>query len=251
MAAAAQPPSLVKFLAVGRLVRKTDGTYSENLHQIVASRAADKSDPQVKSYKSHVQEIMNRGASKIKADRRIRLTSDGNDYDLHVMGDLLDTKDGKEPEMIVFFAVTTVDFGGTVGRLLEDLKTSFYAAHSADAIKVAKEKGPVHKASASLLTQLIAKYGTNKIAEVQAAVDKVKDTMAENVAKTLDNVEKFEDLQHKAATVNDQAKQFEKKSSGVLSNFRCKYYKTTAIIVLIVIALLLVIIVPIVVKYKN
>jgi len=191
---------------------------------------------------------MNRGAAKIRADRRIRLTSDGNDYDLHVMGDLLE---GKEDQMVVFFAVTTVDFGGTVGRLLEDLKTSFYAAHSADAIKNAKEKGPVHKASAALLTQLIAKYGTNRIAEVQAAVDKVKDTMAENVAKTLDNVEKFEDLQHKAATVNDQAKQFEKKSAGVLSNFRCKYYKTTAIIVLIVVVLMCVIIVPIAVKYSS
>jgi len=239
--------SLVKFLAVGRLVRKSDGSFSDTEHQIIASRGANKGDPQAKAYKSHVQEIMNRGAAKIKPDRRIRLTSDGNYYDLHVMGDLLENK---EDQMIVFFAVTTVDFGGLVGRLLEDLKTSFYAAHSPAAIMSAKEKGPVHKASASLLSQLIAKYGTNKIAEVQAAVEKVKDTMTENVEKTLANVEKFEDLQQKAATVNAQAQKFEKQSAGVLSNFRCKYYKTTAIIVLIVVAIMLVIIVPIAVKYS-
>jgi len=85
---------------------------------------------------------------------------------------------------------------------------------------------------------------------VQAAVEKVKDTMTENVEKTLANVEKFEDLQQKAATVNAQAQKFEKQSAGVLSNFRCKYYKTTAIIVLIVVAIMLVIIVPIAVKYS-
>jgi len=248
MTAATSVPSLVKFLAVGRLVRGKDGQFSDSLHQIIASRAADRNDPQAKSYKQHVQEIMNRGAPKLKAGRRIRLTSDGNDYDLHVMGDLLDNKD---EHMIVFFAVTTTDFGPTVGRLLEDLKTSFYGNHSVDSIRTATEKGSVHKSSAELLNQLIAKYGTNRIAEVQAAVDKVKDTMQENVAKTLDNVERLEDLEAKAETVENQAKQFEKKAGAVESLMRCKNYKTTAIVVGIILLILLIILVPIAVKLKG
>jgi len=248
MAAATSVPSLVKFLAVGRLVRGKDGQFSENQHQIIASKAADKNDPQHKSYKQHVQEIMNRGAPKLKAGRRIRLTSDGNDYDLHVMGDLLENK---EELMIVFFAVTTTDFGATVGRLLEDLKTSFYGANSVDAIRTAMEKGSVHKASASLLMQLISKYGTNRIAEVQAAVDKVKDTMQENLAKSLDNVDRLEELEAKAENVADAAKQFEKKAGAVESIMRCKNYKTTAIVVGIIILILLIIIVPVAIKLKN
>jgi len=95
---ASQP--LVKFLAVGRLVRNKDGTFAENQHQVVAWLSNDKNDAQLKAYKQHVKEIMNRGAAKIKPNRRIRLTSDGNDYDLHVMGDLLENK---EDQMIVFF----------------------------------------------------------------------------------------------------------------------------------------------------
>lgn len=247
MAAQSAVPSLVKYLAVGRLVVDKNGAFQDGAHQIVAYRAADKADPQAASYKQHVQEIMNRGAAKIKAGRRIRLTSDTNDYDLHVMGDLLENK---EDQMIVFFAVTTVEFGATVGRLLEDLKTSFYGANDPGAVKQAKEKGSVHKASANLLTQLITKYGTNKVAEVQAAVDRVKDTMQENVAKTLENVEKLEDLEAKAETVHNQAAQFEKNSNTLKNVMRCKSWKTTAIMVLIIIAILLVIFVPIAVKYS-
>jgi len=191
---------------------------------------------------------MNRGAAKINAGRRIRLTSDTNDYDLHVMGDHLEDK---PTQMIVFFAVTTVEFGVSVGRLLEDLKAQFYAAHSADAIKGATEKGVCHKSSANMLTALITKYGTNKVAEVQAAVDRVKDTMQENVAKTLENVEKLEDLEQKAEIVHNQAAQFEKGANTLKNVMRCKSWKTTAIIFAVVAGILLVIITPIAVRYSR
>jgi len=81
---------LVKFLAVGRLVKNKDGEFEENQHQIIALLAENKDDPTYKAYRTHVKQIMNKGASKLKPNRRIRLTSDGNDYDLHVMADLLD-----------------------------------------------------------------------------------------------------------------------------------------------------------------
>jgi len=248
MAAASAQQALVKFLAVGRLVRNKEGGFSENQHQVVAWIANDKNDPQLKSYKQHVKEIMNRGAAKIKPNRRIRLTSDGNDYDLHVMGDLLD---GKEEHMIVFFAVTMPDFGTQVGKLLEELKTTFYKENDSGAIQQAKANGPVHKASQRMLSSLIQKYSTNKLSEVAAKVEEVKVVMQENVSKTLENVEKLDDLEAKAETVQNSARQFERGAGTLKSTMRCKYYKMTALIVLIVGAVLTVIIVPIALKAKN
>jgi len=43
--------ALVKFLAVGRLVKNKDGTFSENQHQVIAQLAQDKNDSMYKSYK--------------------------------------------------------------------------------------------------------------------------------------------------------------------------------------------------------
>ena len=43
---------------------------------------------------------MNKGASKLQPGKRIRLTSDDNAYDLHVVSDMLD-EDQSKP--IVFF----------------------------------------------------------------------------------------------------------------------------------------------------
>jgi len=240
---ASQP--LVKFLAVGRLVRNKDGTFAENQHQVVAWLSNDKNDAQLKAYKQHVKEIMNRGAAKIKPNRRIRLTSDGNDYDLHVMGDLLENK---EDQMIVFFAVTAPDFGTPVAKLLEDLKTTFYRENDPNAIKSSKANGGVHKTSQRLLATIIQKYGTNKIADVAAKVEEVKTVMQENVSKTLENVEKLEDLEAKAETVENSARQFERGANQVRNTMRCRYYKMTAIIVLVIAVILTVIILPIALK---
>lgn len=51
-------------------------------------------------YKSHVKAIMSKGASKLTPGKRIRLTSDNNDYDLHVVAEGLEEQDEK---VIVFF----------------------------------------------------------------------------------------------------------------------------------------------------
>jgi len=241
--------SLVKFLAVGRLVKDKDGAFSENEHQIIAMIAQDKNDPTYKSYRTHVKQIMNKGAARLKPNKRIRLTSDSNDYDLHVMADMLENK---EDQIIVFFAVTDVEFGKThsVAKLLEDFKSSFYGSNEPGSIRVAKANGPVHKASQSLLDTLLKKYGANKLAEVQARVEEVKDVMRENVTKTLENVERLEDLESKSETIEHSAKQFEKDAKQAKYNMRCKYIKYTLIIALIIIALLSSIFIPIAVKAR-
>jgi len=235
---------LVKFLAVGRLVKNNDGEFEENQHQIIALLAENKDDPTYKAYRTHVKQIMNKGASKLKPNRRIRLTSDGNDYDLHVMADLLENKDD---QVIVFFAVTDVEFGKTwsVAKLLEEFKLEFNKVNDPNAVKVAKSNGPVHKNCQNFLALLIKKYGANKLADVQSKVEEVKTVMKDNVNKTLENVEKLEDLESKSETIENSAKQFEKGARGMQLSMKCRYYKMTAIIALLIIAILLIIFVPI------
>jgi len=242
---------LVKFLAVGRLVKNKDGEFEENQHQIIALLAENKDDPtSFKAYRTHVKQIMNKGASKLKPNRRIRLTSDGNDYDLHVMADLLENKDD---QVIVFFAVTDVEFGKThsVAKLLEEFKSEFYKVNDAATVKVAKQNGPVNKSCQNFLVLLIKKYGANKLADVQQKVEEVKTVMKDNVNRTLENVEKLEDLESKSETIENSAKQFEKGARGMQLGMRCRYYKMTAIIALLVIAILLIIFVPIGLKLSG
>jgi len=242
---------LVKFLAVGRLVKNKDGEFEENQHQIIALLAENKDDPTSnKAYRTHVKQIMNKGASKLKPNRRIRLTSDGNDYDLHVMADLLENKDD---QVIVFFAVTDVEFGKThsVAKLLEEFKSEFYKANDPSTVKIAKQNGPVNKSCQAFLAQLIKKYGANKLADVQQKVEEVKIVMKDNVNRTLENVEKLEDLESKSETIENSAKQFEKGARGMQLSMRCRYYKMTAIVALLIISILLIIFVPIGIKLSG
>jgi len=242
---------LVKFLAVGRLVKNSEGEFEENQHQIIALLAENKDDPTSnKAYRTHVKQIMNKGASKLKPNRRIRLTSDGNDYDLHVMADLLENKDD---QVIVFFAVTDVEFGKThsVAKLLEEFKSEFYKVNDAPLVKTAKQNGPVNKNCQTFLTALIKKYGANKLADVQQKVEEVKIVMKDNVNRTLENVEKLEDLESKSETIENSAKQFEKGARGMSLSMRCRYYKMTALVALLIIAIVLVIFVPIGIKLRG
>jgi len=240
---------LVKFLAVGRLVKNKDGEFEENAHQVIALLAENKEDPTYKAYRTHVKQIMNKGAAKLKPNRRIRLTSDGNDYDLHVMADLLENRDD---QVIVFFAVTDVEFGKThsVAKLLEEFKAEFYKVNDAGAVKVAKANGSVNKNCQTFLANLIKKYGANKLADVQQKVDEVKTVMKMNVDATLNTVGKLEELEAKSETIENSAKQFEKGSRGLSMSMRCRYYKMTAIIVLLVLVILLSIFIPIGLKYS-
>jgi len=242
--------SLVKFLAVGRLVKDKEGNFSEDQHQMIATLAADSDDAAVKSYKKHVKQIMNKGATKLKPGKRIRLTSDGNDYDLHVMADLLENN---EEQVIVFFAVTDVNFGQThsIVKLLDEMKTAFYENNEPASIKLAKTNGPVNKNSQTFLNNLLKKYGANKLAEVQQRVEEVKTVMRDNVDKTLENVEKLEDLEQKSETIENSARQFEKGATGLKSSMRCRYIKMTAIVVLLVCAILAVIIVPLALRASG
>jgi len=150
-------------------------------------------------------------------------------------------------KLLFFFAVTDVEFGKThsVAKLLEDFKSSFYSANDSESIQNAKEKGNVHKNSQMLLEALIKKYGSSKIAEVQARVEEVKNVMRDNVDRTLENVEKLEELEQKSETIEHSAKLFEKNASGLKSQMMWRYIKMTLLIVLLIGAILAVILIPV------
>ena len=191
--------NLLRFLAVGRLVSLADGRWAEGKHQLLCFYAP-KDDRDVKAYRSHIRAIMNRGAAKLQPGKRIRLTSDNNDYDLHVLADNAAAADGQTddgdgsgsaPTTLVFFAVTDPSFAKhhTVSSLLRDFKRLFY--ESVQLRDVLSSSGGVGSSASSslqrqcqpLLLRLFSTYNASRLREVQAKVEKVKSVMKDNVDK--------------------------------------------------------------------
>jgi len=216
---------------------KENGEFAEGKHHIIASAAS--TDGQEKDYKNHVEQIMNKGASKLKPEKRIRLTSDDNKYDLHVMADTLGDS------LLVYFAVTSPEFGKaqSVVKLLDDFKAGFLSANHMSDIEKAKEKGGVHKASQELFSRLFATFGTDKLKQVQEKVEVVKGVMVDNVNQALANTQALEELEDKSEQFESQAKQFEKSATKTKSMMRCREYKITALIVFIIVIIIIIIVV--------
>ena len=173
--------ALLRFLAVGRLVALPDGRWAEGKHQLLCSYAP-KDDREVKAYKSHIKAIMNKGANKLQPGKRIRLTSDNNDYDLQV---LADHAEDDPSNTLIFFAVTDPSFAKhhTVSALLRDFKKDFYEAVQARDLQAAgtTTTGGLQRQCTPLLQRLYATYNVSKLREVQAKVEKVKSVMKDNV----------------------------------------------------------------------
>jgi hypothetical protein len=216
-----------------------DGRWAEGKHQLLCSYAA-KEDREVKAYKSHVKAIMNKGANKLQAGKRIRLTSDSNDYDLHV---LADHADDDPSHTLIFFAVTDPAFGKhhTVSSLLKDFRRDFYDAvpvKDLTATSTTSSGGSLTKQTQPVLARLFAQYNVSKLREVQQKVDKVKSVMKENVDKALTNVEHLEEMETKAEQFQEHAKQFSKNSTKLKQLFRCRYYKITGLLALLILAII-------------
>jgi hypothetical protein len=184
---------------------------------------------------------MNR-ADKLKIDERMRLTDVGENGDhLH----LLPTN--CEDRVIVFFAITDAKSGGKfpVSKLLAEFVSGFSNQHAASDICTAKSGGSVNRHSQSLLKGLIAKYGTDKLANTQAKVEEVKLAMQDNISTALERGEKLDALEDKAEDLEHHSTQFKKGSTRVHRMMRCRNYKATCVIctlVLVVIAIIIIII---------
>jgi hypothetical protein len=232
--------SLVKYLAVGRLVKDEEGQFKEGKHHVIAGLLADKGDAAAKSYKTHVKQIMDKGATKLKPGKRIRLTSDDNDYELHVCAELLDED---VDHVLVYFVVTDTGFAKahSIPKMLDEFKDGFLNRNDASDIRKAKAGGSVSSASQSLLENLLRKYGSSVLTDVQLKVEEVKDTMQDNVKAALKNVETLESMESKAETFQNEAKRFDKKSEKLKIQERNKYYKIMAILFIVFVIIIIII----------
>lgn len=227
--------SLVRYMAVGRLA-KVGGEFVEGKHQIIAFMLCDNTDPAAKNYKDHARQIMNKGSHKLKPGKRLRLTSDDDDYDLHVMSDLLDDNDQK---VIVFFVVTDPDFSQahSIGRVFEDFRSRFLSTNHPKDITKAKSGGSVNKASQGLMMDLATKYGSRKLADVQDQVEEVTIVMKDNLRQALTNVDNLQEMEAKSDRFEAKSKQFEKSAVNLKKMMKCRLYKMNAIMALLVIAI--------------
>lgn len=229
--------SLVRYLAVGRLT-KEGGEFIEGKHHIVAFLLSDNMDPAAKNYKDHAKQIMDKGSHKLKPGKRLRLTSDDDDYDLHVVSEILDDDDDR---VVVYFVVTDPSFGQAhnIGRVFDEFRSRFLSTNHPDDISKAKSGGSVNKASQALMMDLATKYGNSKLLEVQGQVEEVRIVMKDNVQQALTNVNEMSEMEAKSDRFHDSARQFQKSSTNLKKMMRCRYYKVNAIIAVLVIAVLM------------
>jgi hypothetical protein len=82
-------PCVLFYLGVGRLHKSEAGEFIEGQHSIVACAVHPSVAASEHEYRTHVGQIMDKGATKLKPDKRIRLTADDNNYDLHVLAEPL------------------------------------------------------------------------------------------------------------------------------------------------------------------
>jgi len=226
--------SVLYYLAVGRLV-KEDDKYAEGKHVIIASAPAPSHEGSEKDYRSHIVQIMNKGAAKLAPDKRIRLMVDDSNCDVNVLADKLGDS------LLLYFVVARTNL--ITDKVFSDFKTGFLQINQLDDVERAKDKGSVHKASQDLFARLFETHGTDKLQVVQQKVEVVKQQMQVNVGEAIKNLEDVEKVAASAEELELEAKRFKKVTRQVHTRFRCQHYKVIGLISLVVIIVIIIIIV--------
>jgi t-SNARE complex subunit (syntaxin) len=89
----------------------------------------------------------------------------------------------------------------------------------------------------------------DKIANVQAKVDAVTNTMQKNIESALRNTDRIEDIDEKATTLADSAKTFKNRGSQLKNTMRCRYWKM--ILLFSSLAIIIIIIIAVSIYYKT
>jgi len=240
---------LLYYIAVGHLVKTSSGTYDNEKHSILSSRAPEPSDEkQLHNFESSFLQIMKKGSQKLKLGSLVRLSLDTPDgSNLHVR--LL--TESYQDKIFVFYAVTSINFAQIHdhNRLFQELKSSFYAQN--EAVLSNPSSTVINKRSQQVLLFILTKFNASKLEEVRARLDEVKSVMEDNVQKCLNNLEQLEVLQQKAEELDMAANDFGMRATVLKKKMRCANIRNTLILVGLIIAILLVIIVPIVVVAKK
>jgi len=189
---------------------------------------------------------MTKAAHKLQMGTRICLTETeepGTPYELHLVAEEVEDSPGN---IIVYFVATDSGFGKaqSITKLLADFKAGLYAAGGGSVIS-GSGAGGMQARMAPTLTSLATKFGSSKIAAVQNKVEEVKAVMRENVDLALNNVDKLEVMEEKAADMEREAKTFNRGATKLAWTMRCRNWKLTMLIALLVIAVLVAIIYPI------
>jgi len=224
----------LKYLAIGRLARDQQGNFVSSLHEIVAFYLQSIDD--VKSYGQQVLDIMRKGARKLTPDKRIRLTSDQNEYDLHVVADAFA---GDKLNLVVFFAVTDSEFSKyhSVSSLLNDMKTELYKdIEAGDLLHPATDV--VKERVLNLLKEVAAKYPS-----VKKTLQDAKEELAREIDRVAEHVEL--DIQQSEADAKISHSDVSPDVVVALQNVQRRNRKVAAICVLLVICILAYIIVAV------
>lgn len=241
--AAAQTPQLVKFLAVGKLVKDASGAFAPGKHVLLCHMLADDSDRARDAYRTRVNDIMSKAAAKLPMGKRLCLMSDdpGTDYELQVQAEEVPDAEGV---VIVFFVVTDPGFGKaqSIAKLLGEFKAALYEG-GAPAVAGAGSNGLQGRMSSGL-RGIINKFGTSKLAVAASKVDEVKAVMRDNVQLAMANVDKLEDMEEKSKELERESDQFKRGATSLDRSMRCKNWKLVALGVLLVVAVLAAIIYP-------
>jgi len=239
--AASSAAVLVNYLAVAREGAGILATYS---------RIDDPSE--TSEYASRIRQLIEEKEmiEKIKAHASTRFhveipSSDPNRPPLHAHW-LGEYADEKETAFVVYFAVVTDKFASqaphSASALLVQLRDNLVAKFSEEIIR--GSEGSLTKAAAKLLEALAFTHGLSKIAQVDEALEKVKETMKANIEVALANVEKLEKMESDAAELEEEAKKWKWKAKKVEERMCWQKWKTNIILAVVVIVILIVIIVP-------
>lgn len=203
-------------------------------------------DSLLKQYKNHCKAIIAKGSQKLMVGRRIRLISEENHYDLHVLAEAIDdlASDSNAANLIIFCAITSQDFSVyfPIGNLLKDFRVNFYNAisHDKSLLTSSNKANSLNKLCLTQLNKLFSQYNSpnnNPLLHATNQVNAVKSVMRDNVEKALSNVEQLEEMESKSELFQEQAKLFDKSSSKVKSMMRCKYIKVSLIVIILVVAI--------------
>jgi len=137
--------------------------------------------------------------------------------------------------------------------MLTELYDEFIGKFGDQALS-AKENS-LNKRSKTILSTTCKKYedsaNVDKAQAVLGKVEGVKAQMQDNIAGMLKNTEKAESLAEQSDQLNEQAAVFQKKSTALKKQMKCKNMKMTILLTGLVIGILLIILVPLIIKAKK
>jgi len=233
---------LLKYLALGRFER-TNGEQPPKDKPVFLSSAPHPKCPDPDTYKNLAKQVLEKAAAKMQAGKVVPLRLKEEEYEIHVQPDTDTLKD--QGYVLLFFAFISTEFGKnfTTGTeyLFKDFKTPFVNDKNAVDTACRGGKGSLNKFCSPVFTNLFNKYGSSKMAKVQAQVADIRDIMHENVTRAAGNVDQLDEMEEKARQMEDEARKHKKATGSLRRTMMCRRLMvpiSIGLLVLLVIAII-------------